>query len=717
MLRNDEMHPLTYVSIWEPLERRCLLSHADLDPTFGYDGVVGVDLGRYGGFEDMVVQSDGKIVAAGRITSPSGRTSDALLVRFNADGSFDTSFGDGGVVRLDRGGNESFLDVELRYGSPGIIAGGNVTSSRYMLASFNDNGSPYTSFGGGDGVATVDGQFSALAVQSFSILSATTSNLLRRHTDHGTLDTGFGAGGVVDMNEVARRSGYYEAFVDITSLAVQAKGGILVGTQTFFSGHEEALDAPVVFRLTPGGNRDWDESLWNDEGGVPHVAQQAGGRILAVAGWENDDFESLHALHPDGTTDETFGELGDDYFRGVEAGGDAGVAVLPDGKILLADRPASVRRLLPNGTADERFSGGDAVEVEFIPGELSLAVAVATAPDGGVFLAGNSGLRLPQRDDFAENVRRAGAIAKILPNPVADMASHVRLAGGKLRIDGTDQSDDINVSSDGTVVRVEMNGEFMTFDLVAVQRLSASLGDGDDRFSIASNFPRRTTVNGDAGSDSLYGGNRDDLLTGGDGYNWIFGRRGNDSLIGGGYVDLIRGDHGDDFIDGAGTSDELYGGPGRDTITGGDGNDVLLGEDGDDTISGGDGRDAIMGDAGNDVLLGEGGDDPLFGGDGDDLMIGGLGNDTLRGETGNDVLGGNDGNDRLFGHDGNDNMNGGNGADWLDGGSGIDTFNGHAGNDRLFARDGNAEVVNGGPGTDSAEADDELDALLRIESV
>jgi len=124
----------------------------------------------------------------------------------------------------------------------------------------------------------------------------------------------------------------------------------------------------------------------------------------------------------------------------------------------------------------------------------------------------------------------------------------------------------------------------------------------------------------------------------------------------------------------------------------------------------------VHGLGGNDTLVGGRFADALFGGDGDDVIAGGLGDDTLRGDGGNDAIGGNGGNDRIFGHGEDDDLSGGSGADRINGGAGADTFNGGAGNDRLFARDTLAEGVNGGDGDDSAQADDDLDALFSVEA-
>src|SRR6185312_15298072 len=80
----------------EPLEGRALLTAGALDPTFGAGaGYVKTDLGTTG--------DSGKIVAAGNFgTQATGAvTTDFTLVRYNTDGTLDTTFGNGGVVKTD----------------------------------------------------------------------------------------------------------------------------------------------------------------------------------------------------------------------------------------------------------------------------------------------------------------------------------------------------------------------------------------------------------------------------------------------------------------------------------------------------------------------------------------------------------------------------------------------------------------------------------------
>lgn len=136
-------------------------------------------------------------------------------------------------------------------------------------------------------------------------------------------------------------------------------------------------------------------------------------------------------------------------------------------------------------------------------------------------------------------------------------------------------------------------------------------GGGDDVFNDPAGV--QATAYGDAGNDTLNGGNTDDLLFGGDGYDTLYGNGGNDYLNGGNQGD---------FLDG---------GRGNDTLTGESGDDQLRGGDGDDYLRGGDGFDSLFGDFGSDVLYGDAGNDNLDGGwdSANDLLYGGTGADTF----------------------------------------------------------------------------------------
>lgn len=186
---------------------------------------------------------------------------------------------------------------------------------------------------------------------------------------------------------------------------------------------------------------------------------------------------------------------------------------------------------------------------------------------------------------------------------------------------------------------------------------------------------------GDAGANTISGGDPRETIMGGE---------GNDTLAGNGGDDCIRGQAGDD---------SASGGDGNDDVGGGDGNDRIVGGVGNDRITGGVGNDTMNGDSGNDVGAGGEGDDTLAGSAGNDVLNGELGDDAVRGGTGDDLLGGADGTDSVFGDAGADVLFGGLGNDSLSGGADRDTVVGEDGDDRLFGGDG-PDNVNGGVGND-----------------
>src|SRR5262245_32317146 len=87
----------------EPLEERYLLSAGDLDTDFGTGGrVLTTFPGGFAEAASVAVQPDGKVVVAGvTLTFNTSDSEDFALVRYNADGSLDTSFGNAGRVRTD----------------------------------------------------------------------------------------------------------------------------------------------------------------------------------------------------------------------------------------------------------------------------------------------------------------------------------------------------------------------------------------------------------------------------------------------------------------------------------------------------------------------------------------------------------------------------------------------------------------------------------------
>ncbi|MDC1183025.1 hypothetical protein N8144_06955, partial [Planktomarina temperata] len=118
-----------------------------------------------------------------------------------------------------------------------------------------------------------------------------------------------------------------------------------------------------------------------------------------------------------------------------------------------------------------------------------------------------------------------------------------------------------------------------------------------------------TLISGSGDYVEGYGAEGDDTITILGGGSWASGDAGHDTLIGGDGNDTLHGDFGsgfagNDILKGNGGDDNLIGSDGNDTLEGGSGNDLLLGGNDDDTLSGGAGSDTFVfkGEFGQDTI-------------------------------------------------------------------------------------------------------------------
>jgi len=224
-------------------------------------------------------------------------------------------------------------------------------------------------------------------------------------------------------------------------------------------------------------------------------------------------------------------------------------------------------------------------------------------------------------------------------------------------------------------------------------------GDGNDLISLAGGDD---DVVGGTGADTVILDSGDDTVRLDDLAN--DGRSGESKNIHSDF-EVVDGDGGSDFLFGNALPNTLRGGSGNDIIDGGDGPDVLEGGTGADEVNGGPDADRIaysdsgaqaitLDDVRNDGVTGE--LDNIHS-DVEDVAAG-AGNDDVVGSALANVLDGGDGDDRLAG------------------GAGVDTYFGGPGADALFARDGAQERVECGPDADTGEADT-TDLLVDCEGV
>lgn len=216
----------------------------DLDTTFGGTGKIrtlvggGADAG-----EAVVRQTDGKIIVAG--TSENGSEwNNFSLVRYNANGTLDTTFGSGGKVLVSSiNGGATAVAVFTENGVTKIVVAGYTVlgtnpspfpgnppsvDSAFMVAKFNADGTPDTTFDGNGIVFTDFGASrayaSAVAVQTDGKIIAAgrhaSDAALARYNTNGSLDTTFDGDGKLTTGSL---TGIYS--IGIQSGKIVAAGG------------------------------------------------------------------------------------------------------------------------------------------------------------------------------------------------------------------------------------------------------------------------------------------------------------------------------------------------------------------------------------------------------------------------------------------------------------------------------------------------------------
>src|SRR5262245_14507418 len=216
----NRKHPTTRRLSLEPLEDRSLLSAGFLDPSFDGDGVVISDVGYNENVHAVAVYADGtadagKILVAGDASAKVNGSLDFALVRYNSDGSLDSTFGKGGIaIRSLVSGTDRAFAVALV--GDKILVGGFASNSPatgidFGLAHFNADGTFDQTFGTKGKVLTDFGSGThdfgmTMAVQADGkILLAGITEIgtggvwknvfeVARYTAAGKLDTTFGNG-------------------------------------------------------------------------------------------------------------------------------------------------------------------------------------------------------------------------------------------------------------------------------------------------------------------------------------------------------------------------------------------------------------------------------------------------------------------------------------------------------------------------------------------
>jgi uncharacterized delta-60 repeat protein len=433
----------------------------NLDRSFG-GGLVTHSLGgsdSYPTIEGIAVQPDRKIVVASR--SPRG---DVLLARYLPNGSPDPSFGKAGYAETGFPYLGIAQGVALQPDGKIVVAGIGVMGE-FMVARYNRNGSPDTTFGTNGITYTAipepmdtrpDARANAVAVlPGGEILVAGTvqwtgsdplvppsSFALARYTPGGSLDPTFGDGGIVQTA--------FSGEDTLAGIAVQPDGKIVATGTGALSGHGTDIETIALARYEPDGSLDptfgtagkvtTRPKLFYD-GGPPTLQH---GKIV-VAGSHVDIrggivFPLIARYDGSGRLDPTFGKHGFAKIRQVtgnaaEGGIPSAVATQNNGRILIA-AANSVIRLQPNGQLDPSFGRGGIVSVrDRISTALALQAGQKILVGGGrghawtlARLLGGNNCVVPElrgktvstaRKKLKASYCRTGRISRLFSNRVA----------------------------------------------------------------------------------------------------------------------------------------------------------------------------------------------------------------------------------------------------------------------------------------------------------
>ncbi len=189
-----------------------------LDTTFSGDGKVTTDIaGNNDAATCVAINTDGKIAVASYTYGASASGADYGIVKYNTDGSLDTSFsGDGKhVVTLASAYNDEPVAIAFQAGGKIIIGGTAFLSlsgrDDFAVVKLNSNGTMDTSFNG-TGIFTAPIGVSDDTTQAMKILAdgkillagniaagSYTDIGLMRIKSNGTLDTTFGTNGKIQQ--------------------------------------------------------------------------------------------------------------------------------------------------------------------------------------------------------------------------------------------------------------------------------------------------------------------------------------------------------------------------------------------------------------------------------------------------------------------------------------------------------------------------------------
>jgi uncharacterized delta-60 repeat protein len=476
-----------------------LAAPGDIDASFGAGGIVETPQSlRQGHLREtalgMAIGPRDEIFVLGAVPQAcsGGCPLDLEVTRYGREGSRDNSFGAGGrAVLTVRPGQDLRVAASIAVGGDGKVVIATTGESDMTLFRLTPRGALDSTFGGtgivsshlagrdqAAGVAVQRNGAIVLAGARESALEGTQA-LLARYTPAGTLDNGFGEGGIRVLGFAPDD---YPA-----GLALGGKGQIAVGLSDCCYATGRAL----VARLTADGalDRGFSRQGWRSVGQLAPVRVAAvmparKGRLLAIGVSGKGVFAARFLA--DGSADMHFGKRGLVFPRLPPPRRHFSTSAVDGaGRLLIATTGRSpgqfgLTRMRPNGFPDQTFAGGVAGGIP----ELTAASSIAQQSNGRIVVLGEAGA-----------CERSCPPSRMVIARYLGGNSHARCAGERANIVGTRGRDTLEGTPHRDVIQ--------------------ALG-GNDR------------ILGFGGNDLICGGHGDDTLIGGSGRDRLLGGPGKD---------------------------------------------------------------------------------------------------------------------------------------------------------------------------------------------
>ncbi|MEO6168133.1 MAG: T9SS type A sorting domain-containing protein [Chitinophagales bacterium] len=402
----------------------------ELDTTFGVAGRVTTP--AYNGAQaySIALEQDGKIIVGGQIKYGSGNFGYGFgLLRYNANGMLDESFGTEGLGEIGFATGPSF-GYSVAIQPDGKILLGGCTSYDFELARYNNNGTLDDSFGMNGLVSNEIGTAYSMALQGDGkiIMTGDNFNLARYNTD-GTLDSSFNENGIVEGDTSGSAFSVVIQAPDKIIAAGTISGGI--GLRRYHA------DGSVDSTFGVNGKVVTQVGY---QSGANSCLVLSNGKILIVGFSNETEYNfTLANYNSNGTIDSSFDTDGVAVTHVSTDDNQAlSMAIQPDGKIIVVG-PSSdstiadftVVRYNSNGSLDASFGNNGISKTDF-SGSTDIALSVTMQPDGKIIVAGSStfsgNLEIALARYLSDlnvgiiSLTTSGNSLFIYPNPIQDKA-------------------------------------------------------------------------------------------------------------------------------------------------------------------------------------------------------------------------------------------------------------------------------------------------------